>query len=45
MSERKSSCLLWPFELLWNLVAGIVTITGRLVAVILGMALLLAGGC
>ncbi|MBI5935337.1 MAG: hypothetical protein HY867_16670 [Chloroflexi bacterium] len=33
----------WPFVALWKLVAGIVALTGRLVAVILGFALLIAG--
>jgi hypothetical protein len=34
---------LWPFVALWRLVAGIVLLTGRLVAVILGAVLMLAG--
>ncbi len=34
---------LWPFVALWKLIAGIVALTGRLVAVILGFVLLLAG--
>ena len=34
---------LWPFVALWRLIAGIVTVTGRLVAVILGSVLMLAG--
>jgi hypothetical protein len=33
----------WPFVALWKLVAGIVALTGRLVAVILGFVLLIAG--
>jgi hypothetical protein len=33
----------WPFVALWKLIAGIVALTGRLVAVILGFVLLLAG--
>lgn len=32
-----------PFIALWKLIAGIVTLTGRLVAVILGFVLLLVG--
>jgi hypothetical protein len=34
---------LWPFVALWKLIAGIVALTGRLVAVILGLVLMLAG--
>ena len=33
----------WPFVALWKLIAGIVALTGRLVAVILGLVLMLAG--
>jgi hypothetical protein len=33
----------WPFAAIWNLVAWIVTLTGRLVAVILGFAFLILG--
>ncbi|MCC7511661.1 MAG: hypothetical protein IT296_03320, partial [Anaerolineae bacterium] len=33
----------WPFAALWKLIAGIVALTGRLVAGILGFVLLLAG--
>jgi hypothetical protein len=33
----------WPFVALWKLVSGIVTLTGRLVAVVLGLALLIVG--
>jgi hypothetical protein len=34
---------LWPFWAIWKLVAGIVTATGRLVAVILGLVFLTVG--
>jgi hypothetical protein len=34
----------WPFKALWKLLAGLIGLTGRLVAVILGAALMLAGG-
>ena len=37
------SCLTWPFVLLWKLLAGIIRITGRLVAVLVGFAFLTAG--
>ena len=45
MSETKKSIpwYAWPFVALWKLIAGIVALTGRLVAVILGLALMLAG--
>jgi hypothetical protein len=33
----------WPFVALWKLIAGIVALTGRLVAVILGLVLMLVG--
>ncbi len=35
---------LWPFAALWKLLAVIVEITGRLVAMVLGIVLMLAGG-
>jgi hypothetical protein len=35
--------LLWPFYAVWLLVTGILKLTGRLVAVILGFVLMLAG--
>jgi hypothetical protein len=35
--------LLWPFVLLWRLVAGIVVLVGRFVAVILGLVLMIVG--
>ena len=37
------SWLLWPFMLVWHLVVGIVEMTGRLVAVILGLVLMVVG--
>lgn len=33
-----------PFALVWNLVAWIVNLTGRLIAVILGLVFLIVGG-
>lgn len=35
--------LLWPFIALWKLVAGIIALTGRLVAAILGLVLMIVG--
>jgi urea transporter len=34
----------WPFRALWKLLAGLIGLTGHLVAVVLGAALMLAGG-
>jgi hypothetical protein len=46
MPEHKQQIhwILWPFVALWKLLAGLITVTGRLVAVILGAALMLLGG-
>jgi hypothetical protein len=35
---------LWPFAAIWKLLAVIVELTGRLVALILGIVLMLVGG-
>jgi hypothetical protein len=44
-AERKGvPFLLWPFWLIWRLVGGILALTGRLVAVVLGLVLMLVGG-
>ena len=40
---RRIPWLLWPFWALWKLIAGLVTATGRLVAVLLGLAFLIIG--
>jgi len=42
-TKRSTPWYAWPFVALWKLIAGIVALTGRLVAVILGFVLLLAG--
>lgn len=36
--------ILWPFIALWKLLAGLIGLTGRLVAVIIGAVLVLTGG-
>ena len=41
---RRIPWLLWPFWALWKLIAGLMTATGRLVAVVLGLAFLILGG-
>ncbi len=43
INPKKSHWLLRPFIWLWNLIAYIITLTGRLVAVILGIVLMLVG--
>ena len=35
--------LFWPFIMLWRLITGIVELTGRLVAVVLGLVLMIVG--
>ncbi|MBN2148061.1 MAG: hypothetical protein JW726_11760 [Anaerolineales bacterium] len=40
---KKTHWLLWPFALIWNLVAYILMLTGRFTAVILGLVLIVAG--
>lgn len=40
----KTHCLLWPLVALWRLLTGIIEITGRLVAVVIGAVLILVGG-
>ncbi len=40
---KKSPWPLWPLIWIWNLIARIVLLTGRMVAVILGLALMLVG--
>ena len=40
---KKTPWYLWPFVALWRLVTGILVLTGRLVAVILGLVFVLIG--
>jgi hypothetical protein len=42
-SERRTPWILWPFVALWRLIAMIVEFTGRVVAVVLGAALMIVG--
>jgi hypothetical protein len=37
------SCLAWPFVAFWRLLSAILNLTGRLVAGILGLALMIVG--
>jgi hypothetical protein len=44
MSEnKKTPWFAWPFVALWRLVTGILELTGRLVAIVLGIVLMIAG--
>jgi hypothetical protein len=40
---KKTPWYLWPFTAIWNLVAYIVMLTGRLLAVILGLVFIILG--
>jgi hypothetical protein len=40
---RNTPWILWPFVALWNLVTGILKLTGRLVAIVLGAVLMIVG--
>lgn len=40
---KKTHWLLWPFVFVWNLVAYILMLTGRFLAVLLGLLLIVAG--
>jgi hypothetical protein len=42
--KHHSHWILWPFIALWKLLAGLIGLTGRLVAVIIGAVLMLVGG-
>ena len=42
-SERRVPILLWPFYALWRLLTFILGVTGRLVAAVLGLALMIVG--
>jgi hypothetical protein len=42
-TRARTPWIFWPFVALWKLVAGIIELTGRLLAVIVGLVLLLVG--
>jgi hypothetical protein len=42
-SRPRTHWLLWPVVALWRLVAGIITLTGRFVAILLGAVLIFVG--
>ena len=43
ISSGLGDILLWPFRLVWRLVTGILELTGRLVAAVLGILLMVIG--
>jgi hypothetical protein len=42
-AKHETPWILWPFVAIWRLVALIVEFTGRLIAVVLGAALMIVG--
>lgn len=42
-SKKKTPWFLWPFAALWNLLTWILSLTGRLIAAVLGLALMIVG--
>jgi len=43
-ADRGYPWIFWPFVALWRLVTGILELTGRVLAVVLGLVLMIAGG-
>ncbi len=43
INPKNSPCLLRPFIWLWNFIAYIISLTGRLLAVVLGLVFMLVG--
>ena len=41
--QKRTPWILWPFVALWRLVTWILELTGRLLAVVLGLVLMIAG--
>jgi hypothetical protein len=41
--HRRIRWIVWPFKVFWHLIATIVRLTGRLLAVVLGAVLMLLG--
>ncbi len=37
------SCLLWPFAALWRLITLVFELTGRLIAIVLGVVVMILG--
>ncbi len=43
MHKHHIPCLLWPFAMLWHLLAAIVGLTGRFISMILGLVFMFVG--
>lgn len=43
MHQRHIPWLLWPFAAIWRLVAGVISLTGRLLALVLGVVFMIVG--
>jgi hypothetical protein len=43
VAKDGTSCLLWPFVAIWDLLTFILRTTGRLLAIILGLVLMVVG--
>jgi hypothetical protein len=41
--KQSTSCLAWPFVAFWNLLSAILNLTGRLIAGVLGLAVMIVG--
>ncbi len=41
--KTASSCFTWPFVAIWNLLTFILNLTGRLIAGILGLVIMIVG--
>ncbi len=41
--SRNTPWIFWPFVALWDLVTGILKLTGRLVAILVGLVLMIVG--
>jgi len=42
-TTRQTPWLLWPFKVLMDLIEGIIKLTGRLVAAVIGLAIMIVG--
>jgi hypothetical protein len=41
--KKSTSCFAWPFVIVWNILTTILGLTGRLIAGVLGLALMIVG--
>ncbi len=42
-ARNRTPWFLWPFVALWRLIAGILSLTGRILGIILGLVLVIGG--